>query len=177
MPNDPADAIDPLVHNLITLLCAILRTRYSSHCQQFLLVSQCKAYYELTLFIYHIYVHIYDFILFSGEDGRSRAEQLFHILKQIDQYVSSPLDYQRKRGCLAVYEMLLKFRALCVTGYCTLGCQGSCQHIKQTDRTSRVNVASLPCELNLSYRFLPIFPRRCKMNYSGWLGSRLNWGL
>ncbi|KAC9942908.1 hypothetical protein E3N88_45039 [Mikania micrantha] len=106
LPNDPADAVDPLIHNLITLLCAILRT--------------------------------------SGEDGRNRAEQLFHILKQIDQYVSSPLDYQRKRGCLAVYEMLLKFRALCVTGYCTLGCQGSCPHIKQVDRTSRYNAASLP---------------------------------
>ncbi|KAK9079338.1 hypothetical protein SSX86_001009 [Deinandra increscens subsp. villosa] len=106
LPNDPADAVNPLIHNLITLLCAILHT--------------------------------------SGEDGRSRAEQLFHILKQIDQYVSSPLDYQRKRGCLAVYEMLLKFRALCVTGYCTLGCKGSCQHIKQIDRTSRFSAANLP---------------------------------
>ncbi|GJV24729.1 protein shoot gravitropism 6 isoform X1 [Tanacetum coccineum] len=106
LPSDPAGAVNPLIDNLITLLCAILLT--------------------------------------SGEDGRSRAEQLLHILKQIDQYVSSPLDYQRKRGCLAAYEMLLKFRTLCVTGYCALGCQGSCKHIKQIDRTSRFNVANLP---------------------------------
>ncbi|KAL7594217.1 protein SHOOT GRAVITROPISM 6 [Lactuca sativa] len=78
LPNDPAGAVNPLIDNLITLLCAILLT--------------------------------------SGEDGRSRAEQLLHILKQIDHIVSSPLDYQRKRGCNAVYEMLLKFRTLCVTG-------------------------------------------------------------
>ncbi|XP_076947107.1 protein SHOOT GRAVITROPISM 6-like isoform X1 [Bidens hawaiensis] len=114
LPNEPADAVNPLIHNLITLLCAILLT--------------------------------------SGEDGRSRAEQLLHILKQIDQYVSSPLDYQRKRGCLAVYEMLLKFRTLCVTGYCTLGCQGSCTHIKQVDRTSRFNVANLPSAFLLPSR-------------------------
>nr|GEU38198.1 protein shoot gravitropism 6 isoform X1 [Tanacetum cinerariifolium] len=106
LPSDPAGAVNPLIDNLITLLCAILLT--------------------------------------SGEDGRSRAEQLLHILKQIDQYALSPLDYQRKRGCLAAYEMLLKFRTLCVTGYCALGCQGSCKHIKQIDRTSRFNVANLP---------------------------------
>ncbi|KAL4592110.1 hypothetical protein LXL04_005094 [Taraxacum kok-saghyz] len=114
LPNDPAGAINPLIENLITLLCAILLT--------------------------------------SGEDGRSRAEQLLHILKQIDPIVSSPLDYQRKRGCQAVYEMLLKFRTLCVTGYCALGCQGSCKHIKQTDRTSKFNVANLPSAFLLPSR-------------------------
>ncbi|KAK6944074.1 hypothetical protein RJ641_025176 [Dillenia turbinata] len=36
-----------------------------------------------------------------GEDGRSRAEQLLHILKQIDQDVCSPVEHQRKRGCRA----------------------------------------------------------------------------
>ncbi|KAI7751520.1 LOW QUALITY PROTEIN: hypothetical protein M8C21_022432 [Ambrosia artemisiifolia] len=134
LPNEPADAVNPLIHNLITLLCAILLT--------------------------------------SGEDGRSRAEQLFHILKQIDQYVSSPLDYQRKRGCLAVYEMLLKFRTLCVTGYCTLGCQGSCPHIKQVDRTSRFNVANLPSAfllpsrdaLHLGDRVIAYLPRCADTN-------------
>ncbi|KAL6141890.1 hypothetical protein ACLB2K_060176 [Fragaria x ananassa] len=95
LPNDPADVVDPLIDNLITLLCAILLT--------------------------------------SGEDGRSRAEQLLHILRQIDQYVSSAADYQRRRGCLAVHEMLLKFRTVCITGHCALGCQGSCTHIKPID--------------------------------------------
>ncbi|MBA0857955.1 hypothetical protein Goshw_019467, partial [Gossypium schwendimanii] len=95
LPNDPIDVINPLIDNLITLLCAILLT--------------------------------------SGEDGRSRAEQLLHLLRQIDQYVSSHMDYQRRRGCLAVYEMLVKFRMLCVSGYCALGCRGSCTHSKQID--------------------------------------------
>ncbi|KAK6126237.1 hypothetical protein DH2020_040009 [Rehmannia glutinosa] len=72
LPNDPPDVLNGLIHNLITLLCAILVT--------------------------------------SGEDGRSRAEQLLHILRQIDPYVSSSVEYQRKRGCLAAYEMLHKFR-------------------------------------------------------------------
>ncbi|MFQ6631974.1 hypothetical protein Gotur_008479, partial [Gossypium turneri] len=90
LPNDPIDVINPLIDNLITLLCAILLTR-------------------------------------------SRAEQLLHILRQIDQYVSSHMDYQRRRGCLAVYEMLVKFRMHCVSGYCALGCRGSCTHSKQID--------------------------------------------
>ncbi|KAK8632404.1 hypothetical protein V6N13_072796 [Hibiscus sabdariffa] len=106
LPNDPIDVINPLIDNLITLLCAILLT--------------------------------------SGEDGRSRAEQLLHILRQIDQYVSSNVDYQRRRGCLAVYEMLVKFRMLCVSGYCALGCRGSCTHSKQIDRTLHGNFSNLP---------------------------------
>lgn len=97
LPNDPAGAVNPLIDNLITLLCAILLT--------------------------------------SGEDGRSRAEQLLHILKQIDHYVSSPLDYQRKRGCIAVYEMLQKFRTLCVI-----------------DRSSKFNASNLPSAFLLPSR-------------------------
>lgn len=84
--------------------------------------------------------------LISGEDGRSRAEQLLHILRQIDQYVSSPLEYQRKRSCLAVYEMLLKFKSVCVSGYCALGCHGSCTHSKHIDRTLHGNFSNLPCK-------------------------------
>ncbi|KAG8374197.1 hypothetical protein BUALT_Bualt11G0106000 [Buddleja alternifolia] len=104
LPNDPPDVIDGLIHNLITLLCAILVT--------------------------------------SGEDGRSRAEQLLHILRQIDPYVSSSVEYQRKRGCLATNEMLHKFRTICVSGYCSLGCQGSCSHTKLIDRASNSNLPS-----------------------------------
>ncbi|XP_024022984.1 protein SHOOT GRAVITROPISM 6 [Morus notabilis] len=106
LPNDPADVVNPLIDNLVMLLCAILLT--------------------------------------SGEDGRSRAEQLLHILRQIDLYVSSPVDYQRRRGCLAVNEMLLKFRMVCISGYCALGCQGSCTHSKQIDRTLHGNFSNLP---------------------------------
>ncbi|KAH9723111.1 protein SHOOT GRAVITROPISM 6 [Citrus sinensis] len=101
LPNDPIDVVNPLIDNLITLLCAILLTR-------------------------------------------SRADQLLHILRQIDQYVSSPVEYQRRRSCLAVYEMLLKFRTLCVIGYCALGCHGSCTHIKQIDRAVLGNFSNLP---------------------------------
>ncbi|KAM3325089.1 protein SHOOT GRAVITROPISM 6 isoform X1 [Capsicum chacoense] len=94
-PNEPADVIDPLISNLITLLCTILIT--------------------------------------SGEDGRSRAEQLLHIMRKVDQYVSSSLDYQRKRGCLAANELLLKFRMICTSGYCALGCRGTCTHREKSD--------------------------------------------
>uniref|UniRef100_M4DL42 Uncharacterized protein n=1 Tax=Brassica campestris TaxID=3711 RepID=M4DL42_BRACM len=83
-------------------------------------------------------------LLTSGEDGRSRAEQLLHLLRQLDQYVSSPVDYQRKRGCMAVHEMLLKFRKLCVAGYCALGCSGDCPHRKYVDRSMQGNFSNLP---------------------------------
>ncbi|XP_050380129.1 protein SHOOT GRAVITROPISM 6 isoform X2 [Argentina anserina] len=114
LPNEPADVVDPLIDNLITLLCAILLT--------------------------------------SGEDGRSRAEQLLHILRQIDQYVSSAIDYQRRRGCLAVHEMLLKFRTVCITGHCALGCQGSCTHIKPIDHNLHGNYSNLPSAFILPSR-------------------------
>ncbi|KZV15223.1 protein SHOOT GRAVITROPISM 6, partial [Dorcoceras hygrometricum] len=80
----------------------------------------------------------------SGEDGRSRAEQLLHILRQIDPYVSSLVDHQRTRGCLAAHEMLLKFRTISVGGYCSLGCQGNCTHSKQNERGLHGNFSKLP---------------------------------
>ncbi|PRQ43676.1 putative condensin complex subunit 1 [Rosa chinensis] len=134
LPNDPADVIDPLIDNLITLLCAILLT--------------------------------------SGEDGRSRAEQLLHILRQIDQYVSSATDYQRRRGCHAVHEMLLKFRTVCITGHCALGCQGSCTHIKPIDRNLHGNFSNLPSAfvlpsreaLSLGDRVITYLPRCADTN-------------
>ncbi|KAK8588730.1 hypothetical protein V6N12_023151 [Hibiscus sabdariffa] len=128
LPNDPIEVINPLIDNLITLLCAILLT--------------------------------------SGEDGRSRAEQLLHILRQIDQYVYSTVDYQRRRGCLAVYEMLVKFRVFCVSGYCALGCHGSCAHSKQIDRmhgnfSNLPSAFVLPCReaLSLGDRVITYLPR------------------
>ncbi|KAG6693496.1 hypothetical protein I3842_09G003400 [Carya illinoinensis] len=114
LPNDPVDVVNPLIDNLITLLCAILLT--------------------------------------SGEDGRSRAEQLLHMLRQIDQYVASPVEYQRRRGCRAVFEMLHKFRMVCIGGYCTLGCHGSCTHSKQVDRAVHGNISNLPSAFVLPSR-------------------------
>ncbi|CAH9135639.1 unnamed protein product [Cuscuta epithymum] len=114
LPNDPCDVINPLIDNLITLLCTILVT--------------------------------------SGEDGRSRAEQLLLILRKIDPFVSSSLDFQRKRGCLAVHGMLVKFRNIYVNGYCALGCQGTCIHSKQIDHFSNRNHSSLPSAFFLPSR-------------------------
>ncbi|XP_050910531.1 protein SHOOT GRAVITROPISM 6 isoform X7 [Lathyrus oleraceus] len=91
-------------------------------------------------------------LLTGGEDGRSRAELLMLILRQIDQFVSSPVEYQRRRGCLAVHEMLLKFRMVCVSGYCALGCHGNCAHTKQVDRTLYGNFSNLPSAFVLPSR-------------------------
>ncbi|XP_045795656.1 protein SHOOT GRAVITROPISM 6 isoform X1 [Trifolium pratense] len=91
-------------------------------------------------------------LLTGGEDGRSRAELLMLILRQIDQFISSPVEYQRKRGCLAVHELLLKFRMVCVSGYCALGCHGSCAHTKQIDHTLYGNFSKLPSAFLLPSR-------------------------
>ena len=89
----------------------------------------------------------------SGEDGRSRAEQLLHILRQIDPYVSSPVECQRRRGCLAVHEMLVKFRMVCISGYCALGCHGICTHNRQMDRNLQGICPKLPCKVCSSISF------------------------
>ncbi|CAN6487430.1 unnamed protein product [Victoria cruziana] len=96
------------------------------------------------------------------EDGRSRAEQLLHMLKRIDQYISSDLDHLRRRGCTAVYELLLKFRSLCSSGYCALGCTGSCTHVHQF-----IGQATKRNSLNFSSKFL--LPNREALN----LGERV----
>jgi hypothetical protein len=107
------------------------------------------------LYCHHVWINrkgvfslvlISKYIIFSGEDGRSRAELLMLILRQIDQFISSPVEYQRKRGCLAVHELLIKFRMVCVSGYCALGCHGNCVHTKQIDRTLYGNFSKLPCK-------------------------------
>ncbi|XP_022143882.1 protein SHOOT GRAVITROPISM 6 [Momordica charantia] len=114
LASDPVDVVDPLIDNLITLLCTILLT--------------------------------------SGEDGRSRAEQLLHILRQIDQYVSSPVECQRRRGCLAVHEMLVKFRMVCISGYCAIGCHGICTHNRLIDRSLQGICPKLPSAFILPSR-------------------------
>nr|ATB19903.1 putative SGR6 [Hesperocyparis bakeri] len=132
LPNDPHDVVDPLINNLITLLCAILLT--------------------------------------SGEDGKSRADQLQHILKSIDQYVSSPIDHQRKRGCVAVHKLLMKFRALCSSGHCGFGCLGTCMHARNSTDIVGQRVPSaaffLPSResLNLGERVMAYLPRCADTN-------------
>ncbi|XP_022925797.1 protein SHOOT GRAVITROPISM 6 isoform X3 [Cucurbita moschata] len=135
LASEPVDVVNPLIDNLITLLCTILLT--------------------------------------SGEDGRSRAEQLLHILRQIDPYVSSPVECQRRRGCLAVHEMLVKFRMVCISGYCALGCHGICTHNRQIDRSMQGIGPKLPSAfmlpsreaLCLGERVITYLPR-CADSYS-----------
>ncbi|XP_072987438.1 protein SHOOT GRAVITROPISM 6 isoform X1 [Typha latifolia] len=129
LPNEPSEIVEPLICNLVTLLCAILLT--------------------------------------SGEDGRSRAEQLLHILRQVDSYVSSSVEHQRRRGCIAVYELLRKFRVLCSGGICGIGCHSSSMHTKQVDRGVPRNLSNLPSafvlpnrdSLSLGERIVAYLPR------------------
>ncbi|KAK3013387.1 hypothetical protein RJ639_010056 [Escallonia herrerae] len=171
LPNDPADVVNPLIDNLITLLCAILLTSCNTEVcsaqqlKQFpdLLASDisCRLPPRIMITIKLIFFLSLSNLWLpvaasvvenSGEDGRSRAEQLLHILRQIDQYVSSAIECQRRRGCLAVYEMLLKFRTVCVSGYCALGCHGSCTHNKKVDRSLNRNFSNLPSAFVLPSR-------------------------
>jgi hypothetical protein len=84
----------------------------------------------------------------SGEDGRSRAEQLLHILRQLDPYVSSSAEHQRRRGCIAVHEVLIKFRNLCSGGFGALGSYPTLT-LKQIDQGGSRSLSSLPCMLNI----------------------------
>lgn len=54
--------------------------------------------------------------------------------------------------------MLLKFRMVCVSGYCALGCHGSCVHNKQIDHTLYGNFSKLPCKYVLYVMALNFFP-------------------
>ena len=86
-------------------------------------------------------------ILFiSGEDGRSRAEQLLHILRQLDPYVSASAEHQRRRGCVAVHEVLVKFRILCSGGFCASGSYPTLS-LKHIDQGGPRGSSSLPCML------------------------------
>lgn len=68
----------------------------------------------------------------SGEDGKSRADQLQHLLKNLDQYVASSVTYQRQRACYTVLALLKQFRALCMSGSCPFNCAGNCMHLRST---------------------------------------------
>lgn len=90
-------------------------------------------------------------LLTSGEDGRSRAEQLLHILRQLDPYVSSSSEHQRRRGCVAVHEVLIKFRNLCSGGFGALGSYPTLT-LKQIDQGGSRSLSSLPSAFVLPHR-------------------------
>ncbi|WVZ55465.1 hypothetical protein U9M48_006123 [Paspalum notatum var. saurae] len=91
-------------------------------------------------------------LLTSGEDGRSRAEQLLHILRQLDPYVSSSLEHQRRRGCVAVQEVLIKFRNLCSGGFGALGSYPTFTMNKQIEQGGTRSLSSLPSAFILPSR-------------------------
>lgn len=107
-------------------------------------------------FIFMVILLIIYLIMFvvSGEDGRSRAEQLLHILRQLDPYVSSSAEHQRRRGCVAVHEVLIKFRNLCSGGFGVLGSYPTFTRNKQIDQGGTRSMSGLPCMLNVFLRLL-----------------------
>uniref|UniRef100_A0A0E0NPN8 Condensin complex subunit 1 C-terminal domain-containing protein n=1 Tax=Oryza rufipogon TaxID=4529 RepID=A0A0E0NPN8_ORYRU len=103
-------------------------------------------------------------LLTSGEDGRSRAEQLLHILRQLDPYVSSSAEHQRRRGCAAVNEVLVKFRNLCSGGFGVLGSYPTFTLNKQIDQAAPRSLSTafvLPTRdsLSLGERIMAYLPR------------------
>ncbi|XP_062209866.1 protein SHOOT GRAVITROPISM 6 [Phragmites australis] len=106
-------------------------------------------------------------LLTSGEDGRSRAEQLLHILRQLDPYVSSSAEHQRRRGCIAVQEVLIKFRNLCSGGFGALGSYPTFTMNKQINQGGPRSSSSLPSafvlpnrdSLSLGERTMAYLPR------------------
>eukprot|EP00249_Psilotum_nudum_P022767 c28637_g1_i1 orf=1-4821(+) len=103
-------------------------------------------------------------VVTSGEDGRSRADQLQHLLKSLDPYVSSSTIWQRSRACTAVLELLQEFQSHCSSGSCSFRCPGSCAHFRPM--ASRIQSSSggallLPSResLNLGERLMVYIPR------------------
>jgi len=101
-----------------------------------------------SLVLMFAFLHLPYAPFFSGEDGRSRAEQLLHILRQLDPYVSSSLEHQRRRGCVAVQEVLIKFRNLCSGGFGALGSYPTFTMNKQINQGGTRSLSSLPCIFN-----------------------------
>ena len=70
---------------------------------------------------------------------------MLHILRQLDPYVSSSLEHQRRRGCVAVQEVLIKFRNLCSGGFGALGSYPAFIMNKQIDQGGTRSLSSLSC--------------------------------
>jgi hypothetical protein len=103
-------------------------------------------------------------LLTSGEDGKSRADQLQHLLKNLDQYVASSVTYQRQRACYTVLALLKQFRALCMSGSCPFNCAGNCMHLRSTAERVQSSSAAVPLlppreGLKLGQRTMAYLPR------------------
>ncbi|KAG0560676.1 hypothetical protein KC19_9G004300 [Ceratodon purpureus] len=103
-------------------------------------------------------------LLTSGEDGKSRADQLQHLLKNLDQYVASSVDYQRQRASHTVLALLKQFRALCTSGSCPFNCAGNCMHLRSTAERVQSSSAAVPLlppreGLKLGERTMAYLPR------------------
>ncbi|XP_024369013.1 protein SHOOT GRAVITROPISM 6 isoform X1 [Physcomitrium patens] len=105
-------------------------------------------------------------LLTSGDDGKSRADQLQHLLKNLDQYVASPIDYQRQRASYTVLALLKQFRALCTTGSCPFNCAGNCMHLRSTAERIQSSSAGISAPLlppreglKLGERIIAYLPR------------------
>ncbi|CAM6090973.1 unnamed protein product [Calypogeia fissa] len=108
-------------------------------------------------------------LLTSAEDGKSRADQLQHLLRNLDQYLSGPIEYIRERACKSVLAVLRQFRAVCATGTCPLNCGGNCMHLPSgSDRGQNSSSAPLLLppreELKLGERTMAYLPRCADVN-------------
>lgn len=77
----------------------------------------------------------------SGDDGKSRALQLQLLLKRLDPFASSSVDCVRERAVRTVLALLREFLALCTPGRCSLGCSGSCTHLRSTSDAGQSGTA------------------------------------
>lgn len=77
----------------------------------------------------------------SGDDGKSRAMQLQLLLKRLDEYAFSSIQYERERAVYAVLALLHHFRALYIPGSCNLKCSGSCIDLGLISVTGHVGLA------------------------------------
>lgn len=93
----------------------------------------------------------------SGEDGKSRADQLQHLLKNLDRYVSSPVEYQRQRACHAVVALLKQFQAFCTSGNCPFNCIGDCMHLRSTTERGQSSSAGTGRHTMHLRRFCPLW--------------------
>lgn len=73
------------------------------------------------------------------------------LLKRLDQYAFSSEECERERAVRTVLALLHHFRALCTPGSCTLGCNGSCIHLRSTSDTGQSVVAG-ECYMFTYYR-------------------------
>jgi hypothetical protein len=74
------------------------------------------------------------------------------LLKRLDQYTSSSIECERERAVRTVLALLRHYLALCTPGSCSLGCSGSCMHLRSTSDTGQSSTAGNCCMLTRSHR-------------------------